>query len=68
MNEPFDRDAEHRAYREYARKWDLIENGPRTTNFQQLLDKGVELPELTLHPRHRVAPRTRSPPWASTTS
>jgi hypothetical protein len=33
------------SYREYARKMDLFENGPETTNFQQLLDKGIALPE-----------------------
>jgi hypothetical protein len=31
-------------YEEYARKMELFENGPTTTNFQQLLDRGIELP------------------------
>ena len=59
MSKPFDREAEDRAYREYARKWDLIENGPTTTNFQQLLDRGVELPEPDSVPDDRV----RSKVW-----
>jgi hypothetical protein len=33
------------SYAEYERKMLLFENGPTTTNFQQLIDKGVELPE-----------------------
>lgn len=36
---------EEEAYREYARKMRLFEDGPTTTNFQQLIEKGVELPE-----------------------
>jgi hypothetical protein len=33
------------SYQEYARKMDLIMNGPTTTYFQQLLDAGIQLPE-----------------------
>ena len=58
MDQPFDRDADH-AYREYARKWDLILDGPTTTNFQQLLDKGIELPE----PDNVPDARMRSKVW-----
>lgn len=54
MTEPFDREAEDRAYREYARKWDLIENGPTTTNYEQLLDKGVQLPNPDSIPDDQV--------------
>jgi len=32
------------SYEEFARKMQLVENGPTTTNFQQLLDQGIELP------------------------
>lgn len=35
---------EREAYEEYARKMDLFENGPTTTNFQQLIERGVQLP------------------------
>lgn len=59
MSEPIDREAEDRAYREYARKMDLIENGPTTTNFQQLLDKGVALPE----PDHVPDDKMRAKVW-----
>src|SRR5688572_18080376 len=37
--------SEREAYADYARKMDLFENGPETTNFQQLIAKGVQLPE-----------------------
>ncbi len=32
-------------YREYARKMRLLEEGPTTTNFEQLIARGLELPE-----------------------
>jgi hypothetical protein len=32
-------------YRRFERRMELFEHGPTTTNFQQLLDDGVELPE-----------------------
>jgi hypothetical protein len=32
-------------YREFERKMELIENGPTTTNFAQLIENGVQLPE-----------------------
>jgi hypothetical protein len=32
------------SYEEFARKMQLFEDGPTTTNFQQLLDRGIELP------------------------
>ena len=31
-------------YAEFARKMQLFEDGPTTTNFQQLVDRGIELP------------------------
>lgn len=31
-------------YEEFARKMQLVEDGPTTTNFQQLVDRGIELP------------------------
>jgi hypothetical protein len=33
------------SYEEYARKMDLLENGPTTTNFEQLLGMDIQLPE-----------------------
>lgn len=32
-------------YEEFARKMRLFEDGPTTTNYQQLMEKGVELPD-----------------------
>ena len=34
----------HDSYEEYSRKMRLFEDGPTTTNFQQLVDRGIELP------------------------
>lgn len=45
MTNELSRNQRDESYEEYARKMDLLENGPTTTNFQQLLDKGVYLPE-----------------------
>jgi hypothetical protein len=32
------------SYEDFARKMQMFENGPTTTNFQQLVDRGIELP------------------------
>jgi hypothetical protein len=42
------------AYREFERKMRLIEEGPTTTNFEQLLTRGVELPEPDSIPDHQI--------------
>ena len=42
------------AYREYARKMRLLEEGPTTTNFEQLIARGVELPEPDTIPDDRI--------------
>jgi hypothetical protein len=48
------RELDREAYAEFERKMDLLENGPRTTNFQQLLDRGTELPEPGSIPDDRI--------------
>ena len=38
-------------YKEFERRMELFENGPTTTNFQQLLADGIALPEPDSNPR-----------------
>jgi hypothetical protein len=42
------------AYREYERKMMLFEEGPTTTNFEQLLARGIELPEPDTIPDDQI--------------
>ena len=48
MPDKLSKNAEADSYAEYERKMLLFENGPTTTHFQQLIEKGVELPEPDL--------------------
>jgi hypothetical protein len=41
---PIPRTRKHDSYEEFARKMQLFEDGPTTTNFQRLVDRGIELP------------------------
>jgi hypothetical protein len=42
------------AYSEYERKMRLFEEGPTTTNFEQLLTRGIELPEPDSIPDEQI--------------